>query len=742
MNLQQIFNALRRKFSPSGGLGVEVLPALLVATVVFLSFLVGGFLTFWTSYSQEIRGAEKAVEAAVWKAAWEIGKLGGGLEHPTESLEHILTNIRAAESVVHSLELIRHQQDGLSVHVSSRSPEGGPILNRILLPKAILMGHAFGAAIDTGGHAVAAAALPGRGYAVAAAERPTFLVWLRAGRRGQAAFLGIAACASALAGILLFSSNRRYARAYHQLAEAEKRLRDVADAAGEYIWEVDADGHFTYLSDRVKEVLGWEPHELLGTHPFDLLVPGTRAGVEARSNAIVAAREVFRDFEHPMRRKDGSTIWISVNGVPVLNPQGKLVGYRGAGLDITSRKLFEQALVKEKEAAQAAAIAKSQFLAMMSHEIRTPLHSVLGYADLLAKSPLTSQQREHIDLIRSSSEGLLNLIEDILEISKSEILGASRIQPEPTNIRELAENTLGMHRPQAMLKGLGCSLEVGSDVPKTLLLEPARLRQILINLVGNAIKFTDRGEVRMEICRSPQAVGDGNFPLRIAVKDTGVGIPLEKRHLLFRPFSQLDSSPTRRHGGTGLGLVICRRLAEGLGGAVYLEESSSAGSTFVLECPFPVVSCPTPTPPKNSSAPGWPADWSPRILVVEDNPPSRKLLRAMLQSLGLQCEEAWNGKQAVASHYAHPFEMIFMDVQMPELDGLEATKTIREIEATGEIPRALIIALTADALSGDRERCLQAGMDDYLSKPLRREDLIHALQRARSHLALTAPATP
>ncbi|MCX7869283.1 MAG: ATP-binding protein, partial [Terrimicrobiaceae bacterium] len=398
------------------------------------------------------------------------------------------------------------------------------------------------------------------------------------------------------------------------------------------------------------------------------------------------------------------------------------------------RKLSEQALVKEKEAAQAATIAKSQFLAMMSHEIRTPLNSVLGFAEMLSKSELTPAQREHLDLIRSSSEGLLELLKDILEFSRSEILGESALQREHVNIRELAAGVINLHRPSAEAKGLEIRIEVSSEVPDYLLLDPARLRQILLNLVGNAVKFTDSGHVLVTLGRGGQACGEGKFPLRVAVRDTGIGIPVEKRHLLFQPFSQVDSGPTRRHGGTGLGLVICRRLAEVFGGAVYLEDSSSSGSTFVFECAFPVVGNPAPVH-RNGTDKAWTDAWSPRILLAEDNAPSRKLLRAMLQSLGLACEEAVNGRHAVESHRSSPFEIIFMDLQMPEMDGIAATKAIRELEARGQPPPARIIALTADAMAGDRERCLAAGMDDYLSKPLRREDLVLALNRARERRA-------
>lgn len=690
---------------------------------------MGGFVAFYAAYIHETRVLEKTVESAAWQAA-AAASLWNASTNPASPPAQLL-QIQSSESLVHRIEIIKQTARGYEVVYAAGHP---PILGRNVFPDSL----DSGASVLPGPvplRAVAVAPVPGGGYALAAAPAPGFRDWMLGNSSGQWAYLGMAFCASALAGLLLGFSNQRYARAFEKLAEAEKRWRDVADAAGEYIWEVDREGKFIYVSDRVREMLGWEPQELLGRHPFELLPPGTRAAVEAHSHHIVASQKPFRDFEHTIRRKDGSTLWVSVNGVPVLDTAGNFVGYRGATLDITPRKIFEQALVREKEAAQAAAMAKSQFLAMMSHEIRTPLNSVIGFTELLAKTSLNNEQREHLAIIRSSGEALLALLNDILEFSRSEILGPEALNPEPTAIREFAASLLELHRPAAEAKGLRLVLAVSPEVPECLLLDQSRVRQIVLNLVGNAVKFTERGRVELRVEKSRTLSEDEEFPVRLAVVDTGPGIPLEKRHLLFQPFSQVESGPARRHGGTGLGLVICRRLAEVFGGAVYLEDSSPKGSTFVFECRFPrAVSPPAALAPTSPTPPPLPANWRPRILVAEDNTPSRKLLRAMLKNLGLDCQEALNGRQAIEMHTTSPCDIIFMDVQMPEMDGLATTRAIRDMEARLGRRAARIVALTADAMAGDRERCLDAGMDDYLCKPLRKEDLLAALERARLHV--------
>ncbi len=515
--------------------------------------------------------------------------------------------------------------------------------------------------------------------------------------------------------------------------EAQQRLRDVVDAAGEYIWEVDEGGRYIYISERARDVLGYSPEEMLGERPVEYVPLEQREYVIETSNALTEERCAFRDFEHQFVRSDNSVIWISVNGVPAFDANGNWCGYRGAGLDITSRKESAQALIREKEAANAAVQAKSQFLAMMSHEIRTPLNSVLGFADLLAESSLLPAQREHVEIIRNSGDALLVLLNDILDFSRLESAGLA-IDIGSVNLRDCLQQVLDLYRPAVEHKKIALTLEIDSLVPPYFQTDRARLRQILLNLVGNAVKFTEMGSVSVRvIVRSAQS-SDPYGTVRIEVSDTGIGIPENKQNLLFQPFSQVDSSATRRFGGTGLGLAICKRLGELLGGVVGLKGSSSRGSCFYLNLPNipPDNSAQASSGPKSREplVPVAPGSFKAfRILVVEDNRINRILAQKMLSSLGVESQSAENGQQCLDLHRQVPFDIILMDLQMPLVDGLEATRLIRELDQHRPGVSPIIVALTADAMIGDRERCLAAGMDDYLSKPIRLDALAALIER-------------
>ncbi len=514
------------------------------------------------------------------------------------------------------------------------------------------------------------------------------------------------------------------------LREAEDRLRDVVDAAGEFIWEVDAKGRYTFVSDRVREVLGRTPEEMLGRDPFEFLLDEDREDIRRKSDTLRESKKTFRGFEHRVVRADGKIIWLSVNGVAATDADGNFAGFRGAGMDITARKEAEQALIREKEAANAAVRAKSQFLAMMSHEIRTPLNSVIGFADLLSTSRLDGSQRTQLEMICKSGDALLALLNDILDFSRLESAGFN-LDMGRVDVRQALQEVVDLYQAATAAKNVTLSLEVDETVPVAVQTDRARLRQILLNLVGNAVKFTERGSVRITASFPPDAF-PGKSGLRIEVRDTGVGIPENKRSLLFQPFSQVDSSTTRRFGGTGLGLAICKRLAELLNGEVGLKESGPDGSLFYLRLAVDVSAPAAELVPTISPEPdgAFRLVRPLRVLVAEDNRVNLLLIRKMLLVLGLESEAAEDGRACLEMHRARPFDVILMDVQMPELDGLSATRAIRqkEQELNGAEP-VKIIALTANAMAGDRERCLEAGMDDYLSKPIRLNSLAMQLEK-------------
>jgi len=716
--------------------------AAIIACVVFAAFAGSAILVFWVNHATETERIRSVAESAAWRSAAAIravippAERGGAQALPDHS-RSAFEAIKGAETSILNITLVGGGPGGIgfSVLAGSEPPEHHKKLSSAFSSNGRVIWEAGFEFLEDGTLLVWVPVSSADGHvggAVRVASRPPTFVETLGGRINIFSILGIGFCVAALAGFLIFNSSGRFHSAYQRLAEAEKRLRDVTDAAGEYIWEVDEDGRYTYLSERVREVLDREPADLIGHHPMDFVEPASRTQVSSQSEAIVANKSGFRDFEYQTLRKDGSAIWLSVNGVPVCDDSGRLLGYRGAAMDITQRKRSEDALIREKEAAQAAAVAKSQFLAMMSHEIRTPLNSVLGFAELLSVSDLDPVQREQIEMIRRSGDALLELLNDILDFSRAEA-GSTVAKPEPTELAEFVRGVMALHTPAAALKSVSLEFECGSDVPRALWIDRARFRQILLNLVGNAVKFTDAGGVKVRLSRSGTSGPQKLFPLKVAVQDSGIGIPEDKTSLLFKPFSQVDSSTTRKFGGTGLGLVICRRLAEILGGTVFLESSSRDGSTFVFECSCPEAHLPVaPGGPRYDST--LPADWVPRVLVVEDNLASRKLMRVMLGSLGLACEDACNGVEAVEAHAKQPFDVIFMDLQMPEMDGLTASRRIRDAERS-TTRKVQIIALTADAMAGDRERCLEAGMDDYLSKPVRKDSLLQILRRIAAEAA-------
>jgi PAS domain S-box-containing protein len=522
--------------------------------------------------------------------------------------------------------------------------------------------------------------------------------------------------------------------AQKQLIESERRFRDVSEAAGEFIWEVDADGRYVYASPRVMEVLGIAPAELLGRSPFDFVPEEDRERVRADSAKIQAAGLSFRNFEHRVTRVDGATKWISVSGVPIYEADGHVAGYRGASLDITKHREYERELLLQKEAAEAADRAKSSFLAMMSHEIRTPLNSVLGFADLVLDTPLTDRQREYLRTIKGSGDALLALLNDILDFSKIES-GRMEIEVRPTDLPRSIRDVMELYHLAAAAKNLRFTAETDADVPQHVLTDPVRLRQILINLVGNAVKFTpDGGAVRIHATLR-RGEGDEEPRIRILVEDTGIGITPEQRKRLFRPFTQADSSTTRRFGGTGLGLAISRRLAALLDGDLGLLEREGPGSVFHIDLPVRTPSAQEiegfSHEPETEifsregqeTLPGR----APRVLVVDDNTLNRRLTAHLLQQIGAETAVAASAQECFERLEAQGFDLVLMDVQMPVMDGRDATRHIRAQERAKGTPAIPIVALTADAMVGDRERCLEAGMDEYLTKPLRRDELQRVL---------------
>ena len=530
-----------------------------------------------------------------------------------------------------------------------------------------------------------------------------------------------------------------------ELRESEARFDQLAEQSGTIAWEVDGQGLYTYVSHVAEIVLGYRPDEMVGRLHFHDLHPASgRQAFREAADAVFARQESFRNLENEMEAKDGRTVWVSTNGIPLLNPDGTLRGYRGSDTDITARLQADAALRETNRLlaattaranelavrAEAANAAKGEFLANMSHEIRTPLNGVIGMSGLLLDTRLDDEQRRYAETVRGSGEVLLGLVNDILDFSKIEA-GKLDLETLDFDLASLLDDFAATLAVRAHEKGLELLCGADPNVPTRLCGDPGRLRQILTNLVGNAVKFTRAGEVAVHV-RLVEAQGN-DVLLRFSVRDTGIGIPVAKLGLLFDKFSQVDASITRQYGGSGLGLAISKQLAELMGGQVGVQSVEGKGSEFWFTVRLGRQAGPTAAPSATRQTARETrnlfADRKARILLAEDNIINQQLALGILKKMGLRADVVANGAEALSALETLPYDLVLMDVQMPELDGIEATRLIRQPQSAVPNHQIPIIALTAHAMQGDRDRLLAAGMSDYVVKPLSPQALAEALDK-------------
>ena len=394
--------------------------------------------------------------------------------------------------------------------------------------------------------------------------------------------------------------------------------------------------------------------------------------------------------------------------------------------NVTERKAIERETARARDRAEALARAKTEFLATMSHEIRTPLNAVIGLTSLLAETELSDEQREFVETMRVSGEALLTLVNDVLDYSKLEA-GRVEIESVELDLHRLLRDSLSLVADNAREQGTELVTSLDPAVPQQVRGDPTRLRQVLLNLLGNAVKFTRNG--RVELRADVAAARGDRFELRVEVRDNGVGVPDAARARMFAPFSQADSSTTRQFGGTGLGLAICKRITDSWGGRIDYESTPGKGSRFWFTVPLERCPPPAAAPAPAAAKTVEPGTQRGRVLLAEDNPVNQMVASRMLQRLGYEVDIVDNGADALSSVQNAAYDVVLMDCQMPVMDGYDATREIRRAEAERGADPVPIVALTANAMQGDRSRCSDAGMDDFLSKPVRQEQLAATLER-------------
>jgi PAS domain S-box-containing protein len=509
-------------------------------------------------------------------------------------------------------------------------------------------------------------------------------------------------------------------------------LRALVDNLPDFIYAKDSDCRFLLANVAVARHMGTTPDNLLGKSDFDFFPPDLAEAYSEDERRVMRSGEALINREEAGIDAGGNGMTILTTKVPLRDERDQVVGILGIGRDITARVKVEAEVRAAREAAEAANRSKSDFLANMSHEIRTPMNGVLGMAELLLESRLDHEQRDCVETIRDSGRALLTVINDILDFSKIEA-GKLELESIDMDPRAPVQDVARLLSLQADAKGLTLEVSIDPSLPESLRGDPHRLRQVLLNLGGNAVKFTSVGNVSISVAAVES--GAEGMLVRFDVRDTGIGIPKDRLDALFQPFSQVDASTTRQFGGTGLGLSIVRRLVELMRGTCGVESEPGVGSRFWFTARFGVSdACLQASPVTNAGhsadrrAGGGDDLGQRRVLMAEDNLINQRVACRMLEKLGYIVDVVPNGRDAVAAWSRGRYGAILMDCQMPEMDGYAAAREIRRQENGGV--RIPIIALTAHAMKGADIECFAAGMDYFVSKPIDREVLRDCLEKS------------
>jgi len=533
----------------------------------------------------------------------------------------------------------------------------------------------------------------------------------------------------------------RRKRAESALRESEAKIRALVETTSDWIWEVDSDGFYTYASPKVKDLLGYDPEEMIGKTPFDFMPPDVAGEVKAVFQQGAASREPFAGLENVNLHKDGHPVVIETSGVPILDAKGNLLGYRGIDRDITIRKQAEQQIRQAKEAAEAANRAKSIFLANVSHEIRTPIVAILGSAEMSVRSDDDQAGRiDHAETILRNGRHLLALVDDLLDAARLDE-GRLEIAPVDCSLAEIIADVRALIEPLHQNRDVEFGVAYDGEIPVVIHTDPLRLKQAVINLINNALKFTQTGHVYVNVGVDRRAEEPR---LSISVEDTGAGIPAGKLESIFELFAQVGPASDQVSGSMGLGLPLAEWIANRLGGTVEVESQEGQGSVFTLRVatgpvndaewfkPDEAEAAPVPT-----SLPDM-ADHTLRVtgsvLVAEDFRDSRRLMGQVFRNAGAEVTTVSNGKEAVEEASGREFDLILMDIRMPVMSGMEA---IAELRRRGYL--SPIIALTASTSQRDHQQILKAGFDDLWIKPVSMKAVV---EQASAYLETPADETP
>jgi PAS domain S-box-containing protein len=501
----------------------------------------------------------------------------------------------------------------------------------------------------------------------------------------------------------------------------EELLRTIVSKTEDGILLTDFEGFIQEANQRVVQLFDYEISDLIGMNFSDLR---NRPLTEEEDDNGVRQllRNRFWNSEVKLKSKDGNIFFAFVSISWIQKFGSEYLLYKIT--DISERKEWEKQLISAKEMAEEATLAKSEFLATMSHEIRTPMNGVLGMTNILMAGELGKEQRSYLQTIKKSGENLLVIINDILDFSKIES-GKMKLEKKAFAPKALIKDTIGLLKTTAEEKGLDLRLGITKDIPDRLIGDSTRIRQVLVNLIGNAIKFTQNGYVELQV-----RINDKGRMLCFTVRDTGIGIPQDKLGKLFDSFTQVDSSTTRKFGGTGLGLAISKKLVQLMGGKIWLESELNEGSQFHFTIPLQRCSESENKVIIPAIEQGTPHELlGLKVLLAEDNPINQQVGILILSNMGIEADAVSNGLEVQQALQTKDYDLVLMDVHMPEMDGLEATRWIRSQESFSEL---IVIALTANAFEEDKRKCLEAGMDEFITKPMQPQELQNVIIRLTS----------